>query len=400
MPPEMNEQGIPIKPNNKLSEIDKAFIAINYPFPITTTLPTEANPDGNLDAAQYFKNALGVAGVAGTTYTTLVDLYRKSDWEEVRYTFNNWCLTNRIAGKPAQGVKPADEPPLPEGFMDGCLTESLTDEIATDDSDSGASKGVATSNHFLWMPGARVTFAFLQGDTEATTYRKKRVRDVLGTYAAKAYLQLEEVPWDVDTPRSDIRFFFGVIPKKGVSGWSFIGRRSVGLTRTSAQIEEYGGNRYSSILISTTVLPATGPPTSSDDKKREQKSLHHEIGHALGLDHEHESPNTLTKDAVAGEVSVATFFDENSVMLYPGRTMRTITGWQQFRDFFNTRTTKYTYVPSAIDLAFLGVSRFMHMFSFTIPMSIIVRPFTHFPLDTTTTTWRPIWGPWDWGRRT
>ena len=32
MPPEMNDQGIQIKPNNILSDIDKAFVTINYPF--------------------------------------------------------------------------------------------------------------------------------------------------------------------------------------------------------------------------------------------------------------------------------------------------------------------------------------------------------------------------------
>jgi hypothetical protein len=378
MPPEMNEQGIRIKPNNKLSEIDKAFIAINYPFPSTSTLPAEANPDGKLDAAQYFKNALGIAGVAGTTYTTLVDFYEKDDWEQVRYTFSDWCLTTRIAGRPAQGtnpaqgVNPADEPPLPEGFMDGCLTEFLTA-----DSGAGASKGVATDNFFLWTPGAQVTFAFLQGDTVATTYRKGRVRETFDTYTARANLQLVEVPWNIHTP-SDIRFFFGDIPIKNRTGWSYIGQRSVRLTRTAKDIAKYGGNTYSSIVISPTVFPATGLPTSSEATKREEKALYHEIGHALGLDHEHQSPHTLTKDTPTNETSVATFYDPESVMLYPGRELRSATVWQQVKDYFDPKTTKYTYLPSAMDLAFLGVSRF-HAYASFSPVHCASLP-GHLPL--------------------
>ena len=38
MPAAMNEEGIEVKPNNVLSDIDKAYMIINYPHPVDTPL--------------------------------------------------------------------------------------------------------------------------------------------------------------------------------------------------------------------------------------------------------------------------------------------------------------------------------------------------------------------------
>jgi len=135
-----------------------------------------------------------------------------------------------------------------------------------------------------------------------------------------------------------------------------VAQDSVGLVRTQAAIDLRGGSVDSSVVFSLGALPGDKAPTSSDAQKTESKLLFHELGHALGLLHEHESPNTKTTDTPATGVSIATFYDEDSVMLYPGRELLSTTAWEKFRDFFDPRTTEYTFVPSKMDYAFLAVS--------------------------------------------
>ena len=88
MPAAMNEEGIEVKPNNVLSDIDKAYIIINYPHPVDTP---------PLDPVWTFEFALGVAGVDGSARDRILQEYRNSNWPEVRYQFTNWCITARAA---------------------------------------------------------------------------------------------------------------------------------------------------------------------------------------------------------------------------------------------------------------------------------------------------------------
>ena len=360
MPPEMNEQGIRIRPNNKLSDTDKAFVTINYPYfttPAALTAEVSSDPSKHWPSPlQNFTDALDIAGVAGDTRQTILDYFAQRDWQQIRYTFTDWCTSTRLARKAAQGTKPTDDGDLPSGFTQGCLTESLSDELKSNTSGPGAAHGVATTLDNLWMPGQTVTYAFLQAATFATPYRVKRVKDTLNAYAARANLDLQEVAWGPTVPPAHIRIWFGDIPKKNVIGWSLVAKDSIGLVRTDEAINLRGGSVDSSVVFALGTLPADKAPTSSDAQKTESKLLYHELGHALGLKHEHESPNTKTKDTPATDVSIASFYDEDSVMLYPGRELLSTTAWEKFRDFFDPRTTDYTFVPSKIDYAFLAVS--------------------------------------------
>ena len=81
MPAEMNKEGICIKPNNRLSETNKAFMAINYPF--FNPNPNNASPKSPTLPLQKFKDALDIAGVAGDMLKDMLKFFAKGNWEEI-----------------------------------------------------------------------------------------------------------------------------------------------------------------------------------------------------------------------------------------------------------------------------------------------------------------------------
>ena len=86
MPAAMNEQNLEIKPNNVLSDIDKAFVTINYPYPSTRS------PADSIWTMEY---ALGIAGVDAETKAAILVQYGLSEWSEVRYLFSGFSTSAR-----------------------------------------------------------------------------------------------------------------------------------------------------------------------------------------------------------------------------------------------------------------------------------------------------------------
>ena len=357
MPPEMNEQEIRIKPNNKLSAADKAFMAINYPN--FSSPDSTSTSEATLTPLQVFQDALGVAGIRGSTRSTLVNYWLQGDWEQIRYTYIDWCTNIRLSriGRPTQGVNPnTKDLKLPRGFKDGCLQEII--EQATRQSDSngnGAAHAVATLN-YLWTPGQNLIYTFVQGDTKATYYRRKRVQHTLGVWCSRLNLFPTGVAYSANQP-AHIRVWFGDIPEEGTLGWSNVAKQFANTPWNQAYIDANGGTADTTLAFSVTAIPENAAPTKDEDKKVEEKLLFHELGHALGLRHEHESPRTKTTDTPNSFSDMATFFDEQSVMLYPGHELKSNGPmWEQFKDFFMPSSTKYTHLPSKLDMAFLAVS--------------------------------------------
>jgi len=338
MPAAMNEQGLKIDPNNSLSEIDKAFMTINYPFPSNK---------------QKFTDALNVAGVGGDELANILALFDKKDWNEVRYEFTKWTTEARAARKASQAIaetpKPAADVTLP-AILDGCASEDVEGAVRPG---GNAQKGVAASDVLLWIPGEQVTYSFVQGSLDVTAYRKKRIAETLAAYASRANLTFQEIPFDPVERSAKIHIYFGGIPFPNVTGWSMFAKEAVGLRRTQAEIDAWGGSVESSIVL-TDIVPKVAP-TDASAIKREKRTLYHELGHALGLLHEHTSPNTQTFDTPTTNSSVATVFDPESVMLYANKKLRATTLWEQFKECFDPLSTKYNCVPSKMDFAFLGV---------------------------------------------
>jgi hypothetical protein len=280
MPPEMNEQGIRINPNNKLSETDKAFMTINYPYFTAPAVAENVSGDAKTPL-QNFQDALDIAGVSGDTRNTILDYFAQGDWQQIRYAFTDWCTSIRLVRRPARSVEPVDngdDGELPEGFTQGCLTDSESrDRLRSSNSGSGAAHGVAAGFDSLWTPGQTVTYAFLQGATSATPYRVKRVKDALEAYAARVNLNLQEIPGHPPVVWADIRIWFGDIPKDATPGWSLIGRESVKYLRSDDAIEKRGGTADTSVCFSPQVLPADKAPPGRDARERETRVLYHEL---------------------------------------------------------------------------------------------------------------------------
>ena len=82
MPASFNEEGIAIKANRVLSDLDRAYMAINYP---------RDEPDSDPVASQWTaEHALTVAGVPAATKKIILDFWRKGLYSKVRDTFSIW----------------------------------------------------------------------------------------------------------------------------------------------------------------------------------------------------------------------------------------------------------------------------------------------------------------------
>jgi len=100
MPKEMNIEQIEIKPNNDLSEIDKAYGFLNYPF-IKTKSP---HPEWTVT------HALDVANVQGDFRERILNEFKQGDWKGVRTEFALWSLNEKAIA--LQNKKPiVDNPP-------------------------------------------------------------------------------------------------------------------------------------------------------------------------------------------------------------------------------------------------------------------------------------------------
>jgi hypothetical protein len=98
MPAAMNKEELEVKPNNVLSEIDKAFMTVNYPYPPN-------HPPA--DHIWTMDHALDVARVDPKTKARILEKYNLSKWAEVRDLFSGFCAKARYA----DGVKPVQDIP-------------------------------------------------------------------------------------------------------------------------------------------------------------------------------------------------------------------------------------------------------------------------------------------------
>ena len=158
MPAAMNEEHIRVDPNTVLSEIDKAFMRINYPTFEDPELSEKPSPTDKEKKTprELFSDAVDAVGVDGDDRVKLLELFDDKNWKEIRFEFTTFCNSTRLARKAHDINSGNTQPPTSsDGFEDGCIAESLEDVLGPSTSTSGstASRAVATLYTNLWAPG-------------------------------------------------------------------------------------------------------------------------------------------------------------------------------------------------------------------------------------------------------
>lgn len=421
MPPELNEEGIRIPPNNELSEIDKAYMIINYPmfsFPnasspltIPITLPPVANTesrtgsdelppvivdpppvdpnqppgppitilappviiDTTLSPRDRFLKALDTAGVDGDVKNSLDLLFAQGNWPVIRSTFTKWCTDMRRARNP--GDPPIDEKPvLFVEVVDGCAAEPEPPiTIAVSDVNILAVSETTTTTTptpeweaavaNFWSPGEVLTYSWVQGSTGLSEHRKERTRETLAVYFARINLKLQEVPMEgLPSDNTKVQIYFGPTHIAGVAGWSKIGNTSVRYRQTQAELDSRGGTAETTVGFTEDIVPMDAP-VDPILTKREQRVSFHQIGHMLGLTHELVVQGvkfTESQDSTVPDINVAEWFDSRSIMFYPTRAMLNRPDfWEMVKNHFDMESPDYNYLPSEVDLSLLGVRRYL-----------------------------------------
>jgi hypothetical protein len=126
----------------------------------------------------------------------------------------------------------------------------------------------------LWNTGSMLTACFYDGDSKLKAFFSRIAREWLeGTSLQIDFGESAGLRSCNDAPNADIRITFA---QKG--SWSFIGTDSL-----SQQVLQKGA----SLSIET-----NGAPFERLNQQRFEETILHEVGHALGLLHEHQSPES------------------------------------------------------------------------------------------------------------
>lgn len=353
MPAEMNLQRKEIPPNNILSDLDRAYTVLNYPLP---------TPDPNAPhwSVEY---ALQIAGVTGSPRDKILGAESPS---EIRRLFSLWNASQKTqastpsddegdhTSSPSQAVDPITASvPSPEGGESWCNSESqslVSHYPAQDASPSGPEHAVSVGNTLLWVPGYSIKYYFQQdnGGIASTlgflpkgpyTRRRRRLERAFREYEAIVNLKFEEVS---SPGASDIRIFFA---SSGNRNWSLRGTAAKKFSQAGPDgVSGLQGGLKDTTLFLTFSETESGPNTV--EEKWETRHINHELGHVLGLLHEHESPVTETGDTADPYGEFYTPFDRHSIMLYSSR---------QLVDEPVGVVTQLNIVPSTMDRAFLTV---------------------------------------------
>jgi serralysin len=179
----------------------------------------------------------------------------------------------------------------------------------------GLGTRAAVLNAAKWEPGSRIRVRFIEGDPSLTDRVKAVAREWIGSDMANLSLDF------VGSGDAEIRVAF----QQGNGSWSYLGTQCRAVPKSQPTMN-YGWLT----------------PSSPDDELR--RVVLHEFGHALGLIHEHQNPQspiTWNKDAVTRDLSgppnrwdaatifnnmfklyqprevTATDVDPTSIMMYP-----------------------------------------------------------------------------------
>ncbi|KAH8099645.1 hypothetical protein BXZ70DRAFT_240399 [Cristinia sonorae] len=304
MPAEMNNQRIEVKPNYVLSDLDKAYMVINYPFQTKDTKWT-------------LSYALQVAGVTGSAKETIA---QETDADLIRQKFSVWNAASRAetasgstrgpghsvdhdiqhdAGNPSGEWDDLDDfdisfnpKIIKEVSMDKdwCASEDPEvlgegdDDIEEDDSDDdiGPARGVAEGENVLWPAGRTVYYWFQQGMYRPPLMSPSRktqrdiARQAFKEWSEASLLPIREAESEAD---AQIKIWISDAVIGARRSHSRIGRRAL--------LEENdptrGGNRQTTMYLH---FPPGSLAAGTDGRFRALTMCRHEVGHMMGLRHE------------------------------------------------------------------------------------------------------------------
>ncbi|KAF7336381.1 ZnMc domain-containing protein [Mycena venus] len=355
MPPEMNLQRINVPVNNDLSDMDKAYMIINYPGQTT-------------DLTWSLAHALKVAGVDAQTTKSITVAADKQNVTLVRTLFTAFQVearNKRYADLNPSGADRGIEAGTGQN-ADSMLQPGWCAVIRPPSTaaPSDVAHGVTGPINLFWAPGETIYFTFLNGQgpgEAATDYRCERVRKVLHFYEEYASItfkerldlrnfnfegnpkEQKECPVRIafsDPRKPEYEMVAGKERKRG--GYSLLGAS----VKNPLKIEGEPGPPWATTWLGDQPLNADTDLTKAQFL-RANATLYHELLHVLAFEHEHESPETevATTPLELGKYLVATMYDPKSIMLYEGLPLVKRIG----------DTTKQYYEPSETDLALLSV---------------------------------------------
>ncbi|KAH8077868.1 hypothetical protein BXZ70DRAFT_690995 [Cristinia sonorae] len=304
MPRDMNEQDIEVKPNYVLSDTDRAFMVIHYPRPS----PSSEAPTWTL------AKALKHLGVDSTTAKKIVA--DQADADKVRARFTQWNAVGGNTEKTGDREKPTgpdhsiSAPPPPAiDKRDWCASAQITEPKNPKLSDNRVALYAATvTGDSLWQPGETIKYWYQQtlyrtpvtdGIFEPRIRRVELLESVFAEYEATAHINFVEAKSEAE---ADVRICFRETGSNHERSWSRIGKDCRDPSRKNDPAA-WGGDERTSLYLNLPRIDLR-EPNKTDLEASVMRTCRHQVGHILGLTHEHPS-----SDSGAEEFA--------SIMLYP-----------------------------------------------------------------------------------
>ncbi|KAI0061320.1 hypothetical protein BV25DRAFT_1826806 [Artomyces pyxidatus] len=291
MPRQVTGLSYDIPYNSQLSQMDKAYMVINYP----RAEPHPKAPDWTLETA------LQKAGVPADIQDAILSVPPRNgrpDAHEIRRLFSNWVLNKRVERRKVHYTPSID--PRRARFLDNPDASVVVQPLEPYGDCSNAEavqmrkKGAAhsvTVRSALWEikdsddgnPDFAVTIPYkwaAQKDEVLTTYRKQLVRKAMATWEEHASIEFEREPWD--DPKLVIAFEDGR-PDDELSSYTTALGKDLKLVKGSPGVMH-------SVLFR--IFPDQASADAFDKAKphkggrRNRRTALHELGHVLGLHHE------------------------------------------------------------------------------------------------------------------
>ncbi|KAJ7203437.1 hypothetical protein C8J57DRAFT_1408070 [Mycena rebaudengoi] len=360
MPKEMNKERKEVPPNKKLSDMDKAYMVINYP-----------RSDANSIKPWTMAHALKVAGVDTPTSSSILTLMTRTPIPaaEIREQFSRYQLRRRQEAQTVPTVQPPSGAPAEPRA--GVITQPQNDvttvppsvapvdegmeilcgssQLGSPESPKDVQHGLVAENRY-WPLNTRIIYCFLG---TVTLHQRMRVRWAFNLYQEHSCLTFQELDpdqvakWDFcqryQRDICPIRISIGPVLEGGVMGWSFRGTDNghlfppQNLLTWAPWTTTYIGGQPDTL--------ENEENTPLEEREEADFALFHELGHVMGLQDEHRSPNAPLLEIGGGQpprCEVATGWDPHSVML-----------WARYRYKNKRKTTKINPSPSLTDLGLL-----------------------------------------------